>query len=194
MRIELPTIATLLASVALGCGGSRPPPVEPTSPFTAADAQVFDEGVDFVTDPTVLEGRWREDWDHSAVTRVQRADLIAVVQVNTLRTDTDPDQQTTYRIVADVQKAILGHSPTSEMTLPVERGDSGYAAVSSNQQRILDHGFILFVKWYRDAQGEVAAHFHLSPATNPISARVHYLIGRAHPEVVQGTRRVIIQR
>lgn len=184
-----------LAALSLlsGCGGAQTEAVV-TSPFTGEDAVVFEDGVDFVFDPDVLEGRWREDWSRELQQRVERADIVAVVRVATLRTDVDLDRRTTYRLIATVERELLGEPPQEEMSLVVREGEGGFESVRSNERRVLDGDFVAFVKWYQTEHESVAPHWHLSPATDPVLRRVEFLVRRRTQaeEEAQTTTRTIV--
>jgi hypothetical protein len=164
-----------LALFALACGSSAPP-IE-VSPFTEEHAEIFEDGADFIEDPESLEGRWREDWSRDLDRRVTHADVIAVVTIQYLRTDTNPDRQTTYRLIAKMKRTLVGEPP-EEVEMTVAEGQGGFATIEGNDRRILNEEFLAFLKWYRTEAGEIAPHWHLSPASEPIVDRVEYLIER----------------
>src|SRR5690349_10042267 len=85
---------------ATACGGAKAP--TPSTPLTESQERAFDNGVDFIASLEGLEGRWRDDWDRDLTERVVGADVIALVTVETLRTDTDPQQRVTYRLLSHV--------------------------------------------------------------------------------------------
>jgi len=168
-------LLALLAAPACGGGTTE----VHLSPFTAEHAEVFEDGVDFVADPENLEGRWREDWSRDLDRRVTWADVIAMVTIRTLRTDTDPDRQTTFRLIAEAGRELLGDIP-EEVELKVHQHEVGFGTVEGNHRQILDQEFIAFLKWYETENGDVAAHWHLSPGSDPVVSRTEYLIERRH--------------
>jgi len=174
-----------------GCGGSSQAAVV-TSPFTAEHAEVFEDGLDFVHDPDVLEGRWRDDWSSELQKRVGWADLIGVVHVRTLRTDTTPDREVTYRLIVSVERSILGSAPDEELSLVVRQGEGGFESVRTNERRILDQSFVAFIKWYQDEREEIVPHWHLAPATDPVVRRTEYLVRTRRSAEEDDERRVIV--
>jgi len=189
-------IASSLALLALFCApalacGSASTVVRPTSEFTAEDAQIFQDAVDFVGDPDVLEGRWREEWSNDLQSRVEAADVVAVVRVGTLRTDIDPGQVRTFRLIANARRVLLGEVPDRQLTLMVAQGQGGFETVDGNEARILDNHFVAFVKWYETPTGDVAGHWHLSPATEGVVRRVEYLAQRREP-ITEGRTRTVV--
>ena len=167
--------AGALAGVLLGCGSAATPAVI-TSPFTEAHATLYDDAVDFVDDPTILEGRWRDDWSRQLSDRVGDSDGVFVVRVRTIRSDVNPDREVSYRLVAETDAALRGRPPNDEWSLPV--GSNGDALVEGNETRLLETPFVLFVKYYAAEDGSVKPHWHLSPASDGVVRRVEYLIER----------------
>lgn len=150
---------------ALGCGGASRN--VQYAPMTAEQQRVFDHGVDFVAALEGLEGRWREEWDRDLAERAGGADYIGIIGVHSLLTETDPEQRVTHRLVADVQRSLYG-DPGKDLELRVTEGQPGFTSVHENLPRIESREFVVYVKWYRDEDGERAAHFHLSPASDVI--------------------------
>jgi len=188
--------ATLLVCIGLaaGCGGSYEPAVV-TSPFTEEQAQVFEDGLDYVNDPTALEGRWREDWSRELQSRVSWADFIGVIHIQTLRTDTTPDHEVTYRLIGTVERSLLGEPPAEEVSLVVREGGAGFESVRNNERRVLNQNFVAFIKWYQGDNEEILPHWHLSPGTEPVLDRTQWLIRHRRAEdsdTDEDDRRVIV--
>ena len=184
-----------LVLLALGCAPTLPPEPVATAPLTAAEALLYENGVDNVTDPDVLEGRWREDWSRELDDRVTGADVVALVTVKTLRTDTDPGRHVTYRLLIQTDRQIVGEIP-DELSLSVAEADGGFNSVDGNERRILDQSFVLFAK-YELAPGnnKVTTRWHLAPAAEGVVARVEYLAERRRGvERERPTRRVVVHQ
>ncbi len=186
-------ITAVLLLLIAGCGGSPEGRTTVTSAFTAEHALLFDDGVDFVHDPSVLEGRWRSDWSEELEERVKQADWIGRVAINTVRIDVDLDRKETYRLYAEIEQLLTGEQPPEEVMLPVREGEPGYGTVHGNDERIRQQPFVAFVKWYTDDRGRVMPHWHLSPATDAISRRVQFLVDRHRVPSEGAGRRVIYQ-
>jgi hypothetical protein len=188
-------VVALLAALATACGGPQGEVVaRVTSPFTDAHAQVFDDGLDLVSEPELLEGPWLQTWERELEQRVSDADLVAVVTVRTLRTDVDLDRRQTYRLVTHLDRVVVG-AGGEELSLYVHEGERGYATVRSHEPRLLGAQYVAFVKWAAGDSG-VRARWHLSPASQPIMERVAELV-RRRPDSAGGEgarRRVIIRR
>jgi hypothetical protein len=163
------------------CGGAGAANgVHPTSPFTADDGNLFEDAVEFVSDPNSLTGRWRDDWDRDLKGRVDRSDLIALVTISALQTQIDPQQRTTFRLSAQIENKMKGKAP-DDLTLVVAEDAPGYASIDAGRQRLLSEHFIVFVKWYAKPDGTVSSHWHLSIASADVAGRVHGELNRNEP-------------
>ncbi len=166
-----------LIAFASACG-SGSVQMRTSSEFTEVHAEFFEDGVDYVANPDVLTGRWRDEWQRETEKRLEYSDFIGVVTVNTLRTDIDPGRRTSFRLMATIDESLLGEAPKEGLTLLVRDGQAGYETVDGNQRRILNESFVVFVKWYEDENEMISAHWHLSPASDVILDRVRELILR----------------
>lgn len=172
-----------MRSVALGvlfivaCGGSASNAPTVASPLPADLEPVYENGADFVDDPDILEGQWRDDWSQELDTRVRTADIIAIVTVPTMRTDIDPEGRMTFRINAAVDTSILGDA-SGEIALESHQGELGFPGVRSNERRIQSSSMVLFLRWAADEDGSNVARWHLSPASDGVISRVRYLAER----------------
>ena len=137
------------------------------APITPEQARVFEHGVDFVAGLEGLEGKWRVDWERDLEERVRSADLVAIVNFHTERTDTDPSQRVTHRLLGRVEREIMGEAE-DEIELTVREDEAGFPTVHDNLARLTNRPFVLYAKWYRDDSGARAAHWHLSPASEAI--------------------------
>jgi hypothetical protein len=184
-------LAIGLSCALLGaCGGkSTTAPARPTSPFTETDLKLFDDGVDMVADPDALGGRWAEDWNNEMLDRVQRSDLIALVEVTTLLTDTDPEGHTTHRLVVHVEKVMKGKPPEDEINLSSPSAAAGFPSVDSNKGRFLHMRFLGLLKWVEQPDGSVTSHFHLASSADKVVSRVRAMMEKDQPQ-----ERTIIER
>jgi hypothetical protein len=163
--LRAPLLALSLALPLVACAGSSPK-VNYAAP-TPEQERVFEHGVDFVAALEGLEGRWRDDYEKDLQERVAGSDFIGVVKVGTMLTETDPEQRVTYRLVGTIKRTIAG-TDLKDLELRVRQGQLGFPTIQENLQRLEQREFVVFVKWYQDDQGERAAHFHLSPASEQI--------------------------
>jgi hypothetical protein len=172
------------------CGGSSSTtPARPTSPFTATDLRLFDDGVDLVSDPDGLGGKWADDWNIDMRDRVERSDLIALVTVNTLLTDTDPEGHVAHRLVVQVGTSMKGLPPANEINLSSPDSAAGFPTVDTNKNRLLHMRLLCLLKWYEEPDGSVSSHFHLVSDADAIISRVQAHIERETPQ-----NRTIIER
>jgi hypothetical protein len=136
--------------------------------LTPEEARLFEHGVDFIGRLSGLEGKWRTDWDHDLAERVKGADLIAIVNLRSSRTDRDPEQRVTHHFYGDVERALRGTPPAKPIDLEVNQGEPGFASVNNNLIRLQGARVLVYVRWYRDETGGLANHFHLSPASDEV--------------------------
>jgi hypothetical protein len=191
LRAVKPKLVALALGLAVVSCGSSAPVIRPSSEFTEEHARVFEDGVDFIALPDTLEGRWEEEWAAEFQQRVGQADFIALVKITTVRTDTDLERRRTYRLVADIDSVLLGESPGEEVSLVTAEGQPGFNSIDENERRLLNAEFVAYVKWYETPEGEVLAHWHLSPNSEGVRRRTQFLIARRRdvPE-----RRTVIRR
>ena len=193
-RCPVRFIALVFALVLFtGCGGGTHS-IRVTSEFTSEHAELFEDGFDFVKEPAALEGQWLEDWQREIQSRVANSDYIAVVTVTTLRTDVDPERRTSFRVVGDIERPLYGSIPDRELDLTVDENAVGYASVRDNQELFLNQVFVAYVKWYEDEEGEVAAHWHLSPASEGIVGATEKLVKERTEEKKKLVRKVVVHK
>jgi hypothetical protein len=152
----------------------------PSSPFMEADKLLFADGIDMIGEPDGLSGRWAEDWATELRDRVERSDLIAVLTVNTLRTEVSPDQRTTHWLVAEVGDVLKGQYD-GELGLAAMETSIGFDSVERERTNILHKPMVVFAKWVADDAGVVRAHWHLAPATKNIVNAVRLSLAGARP-------------
>ena len=162
-------------ALASGCAA----PVEGirvSSPFTSRDADLFDDAADFLKDATGLEGAWAEGWKNDLHGRSTGADVVAVVKISTIISDVDLQQRKGVRLMPDAVRALRGTLPP-ETGLRVSQGRPGFVSVDRNRTQLMGETMVLFVKWYEAEDKSIAAHWHLSPASEQVLAQVEEALG-----------------
>jgi hypothetical protein len=154
----------------------------PTTDFQSSDVSLFDNAVDLVEAPVIVEGEWSGAFER----RVGRADLIAVVQVDSLSSDL-VKRRSAYRITVRVSDRLKGSS-SKEIVLRVRDDEPGYKSVRVNEDRLLHNPFVAFVKWEADsASPELIAHWHLSPDSDAVRDKIEFFLRQpvrdSHTEV-----------
>lgn len=174
---SLLAFSILLAASACGGAGGANGPGTVSSPFTEEDALIFDGAVDYIGEPGDLLGRWREDWARDLSARTFAADVIAIVRVEQLREAVDLDRRASFLFVGNVHSVLVGDEDTEELSLSVSEVEAGYDTIEGNQNRVLDHDFVAFVKWAQPTEtGPVVARWHLSPASQHVVTEVQSAI------------------
>ncbi|MDB4975662.1 MAG: hypothetical protein JWN48_4003 [Myxococcaceae bacterium] len=183
------SIATALALGSLGCASHKAAPTAVT-PLSPAEAKAFDRGVDFVATLEGLDGRWRSDWDQDLQVRIGSAQLIAAVTISTTRTDSDPSQRVTYRLVAHVERELVGRDEDKEIELPSTPDDPGYTTVQDNLQRISDDKGVQYLVYLKD--GADGPAWHLSPASPAVLTETESQITLLHRDPKQNSGEQVI--
>ncbi len=170
MRVRL--LIAAIACWGIGCAAASS--TIPAPDFRPSDAPLFDNAVDLVEAPVIVKGEWSGAFER----RVGRADLIAVVRVDSLSSDF-VSRRSSYRLTARVKNRLKGSSP-KELLLRVGDDEPGYETVRVNEDRLLEDAFVVFVKWAANPESsERIAHWHLSPGSDAVREKIDYLL--RHP-------------
>jgi hypothetical protein len=166
--------------------------IRPSSPFTPGLARYFDDAVDYVQSADGLGGRLADDWNSQMDGLSRYSDLIGVVRIETVVQGTNPDGSRSYRLAAAVAERVKGEAPEDgHVSLHVSEGQTGFNTVDGKEARLQSGRYLLFVKWYSDSSGQVAAHWHLTPFTDALMARVRRASGLEAAQL--GEERVVRQ-
>jgi hypothetical protein len=166
-----------LITLILGSCGTAGTAAKPSSPFTSGDTRLFESGVDMVGDPAGLTGRWADDWSNEMRERVARSDFVALVTVNTVRTDISPEQHTTHWLVVGVDDVLKGGAGSHELSLPSPDDALGFESVDRERGTILRRPLLLLAKWVAQPGGEVRPAWHMAPASKEVVAVVRAHLG-----------------
>ena len=181
-------LATSLAANA--CGSTSTALV--VRPITAAQAAVYDNGIDYVDNPALLEGHWLETWEQEIDQRVTESDVVSYVTISTIRTDADLERRETFRLTAHSDSIRFG-TVEEDFVIVSARTDAGFGTVRGNDTRILNNRFVLFLRHVQDeVDGPITTRWHMSPASEPIVRRVNSLVDARHGDNTD-RRRIIIR-
>jgi hypothetical protein len=148
----------------------------PVTEFRATDVALFDNSVDLVAAPVIVEGE-----SGAFERRVGRADLIASIRVQTLRSELIK-HRSSYRLTVRVKDRLKGES-ARDLELRVTDDEPGYRSVELNEDRLLRDSFIAFVKWETAPKSpELVAHWHLSPDSAAVRDKIDYVLRRPAPD------------
>ena len=168
------TVSLIVFSL-LAVGGCASPVAEGqmrvSGPFLASDAPLFDDGVDFIADPSRLDGSWLGDFRRNLDARIDRADAIAVVRVDAIGRGRDLAGGETQVLSVTTEQVLKGKLP-EQATFSSESSSPGFGTLTRAQSRLLHQRFTVFVRWYEREDEVVALHFHLSPATEAVIGTV----------------------
>ncbi|MEM1415098.1 MAG: hypothetical protein AAGH15_09370 [Myxococcota bacterium] len=192
----MPRRPLVFAALCVAACAASTPEARPVSaePMTAQDRRIFEEGIDFIIDPEALEGRWATEWREELEARVARADVVSLVRVNTLTSQTDLQQRVTFHLRLAEERALFGALP-ADVALSSREGSLGYPTLVGNERRILQNRFLVFLKWEQpEGATAVVPRWHLSPASEGVIRRVQRLLAiRRGDETPRGSTRVIVR-
>jgi hypothetical protein len=180
------------ALMLVGCAaGGASGAMHPTSPFLESDGPLFEDGVDLVGDPSSLSGKWADDYGSELRDRVNRSDLIALLTVNTLRSDVSPSQHTTHWLVAQVGDVFKGKYQ-GELSLASADDALGFDSVDRERGNILRKPLVVFAKWTKDPEtGAIRPRWHLAAGTRDVVDAVRLQISgvpqASQTEVIEHT-------
>lgn len=173
-------LALALTSLFVACGGT-PAARHVVTPMTPDAEVAFDNGMDFLGDPTLLEGNWLEEWDRDLRTRSELSDAVLLVRVRALHENEDLDRNRSYRLSVHVETVRFGTGVPDDLTFVARAHEAGYATVHENESRLLDEQFVAFVRWTETPEGEIVPRWHLSPGSPGVMRRVNEILnGRRH--------------
>ena len=171
-RAKVEAVRALFVAIACwgaGCAGASSN--VPATDYRSSDASLFDNAVDLVEAPVIVEGEWSGAFER----RVGRADLIAVVRVESLSSDL-VKRRSAYRLTVTVEERLKGGSST-EIVLRVRDDEPGYPTVRVNEDWLLHHPSVAFIKWESDpGSPELIAHWHLSPGSDAVRDKIEFLL------------------
>lgn len=180
---------------ALGTASACSPSVRqirPSSPFTADMGHLFDDSVDYVENVDGLGGRVASDWESQIDGLSRSSDLIGPATIETVLQGQDTDGARIYRLTANLSSIVRGDAPPDHrVQLRVSEGQAGFNTVQGREERLQAGHYVMFVKWYTDGAGNVQAHWHLSPQTDSLLARVRHASGVDDQQL--GQERVVRQ-
>lgn len=182
-RLPLPCFA--VPAVLLACGlacGSGAPKRGPraTAPLTAEQAALFNDGVDMLEKPEMLQDAWRQQWADETQRLADNAELVVRGVVTTVRTDKDPDQRTAIDVVLQVEDVLLGEHPGGDLVLRSREGAVGYGSLQEHHERMLRMQMVAFVRHALE-DGREVMHFQLVRPSDPVLNAVDKRLGnKAH--------------
>ena len=159
------------------------------TPMTPEAEVAFENGVDFIDDPSLLEGTWLEEWEGDITRRVDLCDAVVVVRITAVQQNVDLDRNLSYRLVAHIENVRFGTGFEGEITLVSRDGEPGHTSVHENENRLLQNQFVAYLRFVEE-NGEVVPRWHLSPAADRIIRRTNSLLETRRS--TDGRRRVTV--
>lgn len=186
MRVLTAALVSLLVAPSCGGGAVR----RTTTPMTPEAELAFENGIDFIDDPSLLEGNWLEEWEGDIGRRVELCDAVLVVRITAVQQNVDLDRNLSYRLVAHIDNVRFGTGFDSEITLVSRHGEAGHASVHEYESRLLQNQFVAYIRFVEDGD-DVVPRWHLSPAADRIVRRTNSLLENRRSS--EGRRRVTVR-
>ncbi|MFO0646309.1 MAG: hypothetical protein U0326_08715 [Polyangiales bacterium] len=154
-----------------------------SAPFTPDLAPFFDDAVDYVENVEDLGGRVASDWRRQIDGLSRNSDVIGVVRIETVTSGSESSSSGSFRLTTVSARAPFKgvFPPDGRIDLRVLEGEVGYNTVRNSAQRLQANQWLLFVRWYDDADGQVRPHWHLTPATTGAIQRAQDAFGYVDP-------------
>ena len=164
----------LLVCWGIGCAGATSN--TSLSDFRPGDTALFDNSVDLVASPVIVEGEFG-----AFEQRVARADIVASIRVQSLHSEF-VKRRAAYRLTVKVKDRLKGES-SRELELRVSDDEPGHRSVEATEDRLLHEPFIAFIKWEAVAgSSELVPHWHLSPDSELVRDKIDYVLRRPAPD------------
>lgn len=167
-------LITAIACVGIACAGASSNTA--VTDFRPTDAALFDNAVDLISEPVIVEG------EHGAFERrTARADLVAAIRVQSLHSEF-VKRRSAYRLDVKVKDRLKGES-TKELVLRVSDDEPGHRSVELHEDRLVHDPFIAFIKWEAvSGSPDLVAHWHLSPDSQAVRDKIEHVLRRPPPD------------
>lgn len=168
-------LVTLLRG-AVGCGGTSAPPPPAYPPYTAHEAELFDDAVD----PRVVGlgydvARSSPRSDRALFERAQIGDVVVRGRIDSVTVKgAGPGSHLELGIrVSDAWgRGTLPKDESGNLTLKLGPNSSSYGMMRALEERLSGKAMIAFVRAYANEVGELALHFHMVPDDAATAAAV----------------------
>lgn len=176
-------LLSVLLFAVVGCAGASSKTSSVPS-FDLEDERLFDNGLDEVLAPSIVDAQP----DGAFEQRVARADLIALVRIESTNSHVDFEQRTSYLLHTESLSEIRGRLPAS-LVLRVHDGERGFESIRRSEDDLPGSPWVAFIKWQkvRDGSSELRPRWHLSPNSARVLEKIAFLMhpppGHAHTEV-----------
>lgn len=169
------TLVLSLSALLVACGGA-PAARRVVTPMTPDAELAFENGIDFLGDPGLLEGNWLEQWDRDLRARSELSDAVLLVRVRAVHENEDLARDRSYRLSVHVETVRFGTGIEDDLTFVARSNEPGYASVHDNESRLLAEQFVAFLRWVETPEGEIVPRWHLSPGSPGVMRRVNQIL------------------
>jgi len=167
-RPQIFTIFIFLLVAIVGCASGT---FRVGDTWDPKEAAFFDDGVDVVEDYNSLSGKWAYRQEKELEGRTQLADFVGIVNILSVQTKSDFEVEAAKRIDIEIVEAIYGETPAGTIQLVSTREAPGHQLILRYERR-LDGKHLVFIRWFQQDDKSLGHHFHLSPASEYLVAKV----------------------
>jgi len=153
----------LAAAVWGGCGGKKETTLVPKSPWDEKLAEYFDDSVDFTINPQELSGQWLFKYQDQLAVRMIDSEFVLGIKIISVTQKTDPMGKACKDLYTEVKARVKGKYEQDTIILHVCDDAAGYDSFKEDDTRLYERVFIAYIKLYKQTDGEVGIHWHLSP-------------------------------
>ncbi len=163
LKLTVPLLAIALFTVACGTA------FKTGNPWNPGESRLFDDGIDLLADPGKLSGKWGYEAENELDARSNLADMVAVVEILSVQTNTDLDGKQAKRIAIKVVKTLYGSSPSSQFPVISAEDSFGYKLIIRHEASLSGRQ-IMFIRWFDEENGSLGSHFHFSPYSKALTS------------------------
>ena len=110
--VRILVLIAVTLPVLAGCTASVGTQARPRAPWEPELAEFFDDAADFIADPGDLQGEWARGYDAELQGRVDEADLICRVFINTINEDINVEGHRRKHLLMRVTSVLHGVTTT----------------------------------------------------------------------------------
>jgi hypothetical protein len=164
-------IAVLIAA---SCGGpDASSPSRPLPAYEGHQAELFDDAIDPRAVGLNLDEARTPQSDAAVRERTQVGDAVVRAKVQTITQKHDGDQDVEYQLGLVVLEKLGGeHPPPDEFVVRFDKTSPSAGIVRSLDARLGNKTFVVFVRQFKDSNGEPRFYAHFSADTKDVIAAV----------------------
>jgi hypothetical protein len=172
IRRSAQSLALTVAVLSNACAAPAPKsPAADLPRYGAEDARLLDDSFSGHLFETAFVPGVAGDDPHF-VERVQRAEKIWLIKVDTVSLEGRLEDQRRYDLSFRTLGSVLGTPPTEPVSLTISAKDPAFHWLDRDQGSWVGKEILLMVRNFRSRDDVVALHFHGEPNTPEVRARI----------------------